>query len=381
MQTNDESLYDILGVPNNANADDIKKQYRKLAMEYHPDKNQGNKDKEERFKTIVHAYGILSDENKRKDYDAFGRADQPTLENIDDLLNDMFSDFVTFHVFDDHNGFDMKSNCGFTHVFSNGVTRSRSKTPDPEYIDVVVSLHDIYHGCRKTLEYDILDACSYCHPSMVQPDSRDVIKCMSCFGKGFIAWAPCTVCNGRGFCQRNTTQCKNCLGNQYVKLVRTVNVHVPKGVHDKYQFILRGKGSYDSEAGHYKDVIVIVSHNLPPHITCDTNGTIHVLASIPFVDLVCGFSYTCELYNGPFTIVCPSFITPNEPLKIAKKGLPKYKDPSEDTGDLYFNFEVIYPTFKVMNKMKPIFEKLFKKEPLSIPQADENTYVLTGKTE
>lgn len=359
----------MLQVAPTATTDELKKAYRRLAMECHPDKTDGDKEKEAIFKQINHAYHVLSDPEQRKDYDLAGKTITSiadfNMANVDDLMRDIFSDMMfteAAFVVD-----PMQPKFDFTYVYHDGVSRSRSKTPDPEYIDISVNLNELYYGCKRNIQYDILEMCGSCHPHKVK--SRNTIRCMQCHGKGtmplsIFSLGKCSACAGAGMISLRERACHECNGSHYVTSSRTTTLNIPKGVRDKYEFVMKGKGSYDSDGGHYKDIVVVMSHELPAGIRVDAQSNVHVDLNVTLVDLICGFEKEISLYDGSITVSSKECLCPTDPIRIEKRGLPKYKDPN-GMGDLFVHLIVSYPPIKTMNKLRPIFMKLFKRSEIS----------------
>jgi len=368
MDANNKSLYEILQVPPTATVDELKKAYRRLAMECHPDKTDGDKEKESQFKQVNHAYHVLSDPEQRKEYDMLGKTITSiadfNMANVDDLMRDIFSDmiFTEAHFLSFDNKRDAPNKFDFTYVYHDGISRSRSKTPDPEYIDLTVNINELYYGCKRAIQYDILDMCENCHPHKV--NTRQTIRCMQCHGKGTMPMnifmhGKCSACAGAGMISLREKPCSTCNGSHYVTSHRSTTLSIPRGVHDKYEFVLKGKGSYDTDGGHYKDIIVTVSHELPSGIRVDAQSNVHADLNVTLVDLICGFEKEIYLYDGPVVVSSKECICPTDPIRVEKKGLPKYKDTV--LGDLFVHLIVSYPPIKTMVKLRPIFMKLFKR--------------------
>ena len=245
--SNPYDLYEILELLPNASCEEIRKAYRRLAMEYHPDKTNGNKEKEDLFKKINHAYHVLSDPQQRQEYDFMGKpitsiADF-NMESVDDLIRDVFMDMSVGKDTSPHHAVPAFRH-DFTHVFYDGVSRSRSKTPDPEYIDISVTMNELFYGSKRSIQYDIRDMCSSCHPHKVNSVARDTIRCLQCHGNGVIAHnifstRKCGSCNGVGLLTTKEALCHECRGTRYCIVPKTLTITIPRGVHDKYEFVMR----------------------------------------------------------------------------------------------------------------------------------------------
>ncbi|CRF32686.1 Chaperone protein DnaJ [Brachyspira suanatina] len=237
--------YEVLGVAKTATNDEIKKAYRKLAMQYHPDRNPGNKEAEDKFKEATEAYEILSDEKKRAQYDQFG-------------FQGVHSDFADAY---GRGGFDFSSMFGggggfgdlddiFSSFFGGGFSgrgsRSQRRGNDIRH-DVTLSLEDAVFGKKMEIKLDKNDICDVCHGTGAEPGTKTQ-TCPTCGGSGEVRMAQgffsvrrtCNRCNGSGSIV--TTPCKNCRGTGTVKKVKTISVNIPKGIEDNTQLRVSGEG-------------------------------------------------------------------------------------------------------------------------------------------
>ena len=237
--------YEVLGVAKSATNDEIKKAYRKLAMQYHPDRNPGNKEAEEKFKEATEAYEILSDEKKRSQYDQFG-------------FQGVHSDFADAY---GRGGFDFSSMFGgsggfgdlddiFSSFFGGGFSgrgsRSQRRGNDIRH-DVTLSLEDAVFGKKMEIKLDKNDTCDVCHGTGAEPGTKTQ-TCPTCGGSGEVRMAQgffsvrrtCSRCNGSGSIV--TTPCKNCRGTGTVKKTKTISVNIPKGIDDNTQLRVSGEG-------------------------------------------------------------------------------------------------------------------------------------------
>ena len=237
--------YEVLGVAKTATNDEIKKAYRKLAMQYHPDRNPGNKEAEEKFKEATEAYEILSDEKKRAQYDQFG-------------FQGVHSDFADAY---GRGGFDFSSMFGgaggfgdlddiFSSFFGGGFSgrgsRGQRRGNDLRH-DVTLSLEDAVFGKKMEIKLDKNDICDVCHGTGAEPGTKTQ-TCTTCGGSGevrmvqgfFSVKRTCSKCNGSGTIV--TTPCKNCRGTGTVRKSKTISVNIPKGIEDNTQLRVSGEG-------------------------------------------------------------------------------------------------------------------------------------------
>ena len=237
--------YEVLGVAKTATNDEIKKAYRKLAMQYHPDRNPGNKEAEEKFKEATEAYEILSDEKKRAQYDQFG-------------FQGVHSDFADAY---GRGGFDFSSMFGgaggfgdlddiFSSFFGGGFSgrgsRGQRRGNDLRH-NVTLSLEDAVFGKKMEIKLDKNDICDVCHGTGAEPGTKTQ-TCPTCGGSGevrmvqgfFSVKKTCSKCNGSGTIV--TTPCKNCRGTGTVRKSKTISVNIPKGIEDNTQLRVSGEG-------------------------------------------------------------------------------------------------------------------------------------------
>ncbi|MFC6919279.1 molecular chaperone DnaJ [Meiothermus taiwanensis] len=222
--------YATLGVDRNASAEEIKKAYRKLALQYHPDKNPGNKEAEERFKQINEAYAVLSDPEKRAHYDRYGTATPGGLGGVGGNFGDIF---------------DL-----FEQVFGFRTPGGAGRAPRGEDLEAEVELElvDVLHGVQKELEYDRLVPCETCHG---QGGKRQA--CRSCGGRGtleqiqrtffgnMVAQVPCTACRGRGYVFSET--CSSCKGQGRVRRREKIQINIPAGIDENQLLRVSGMGN------------------------------------------------------------------------------------------------------------------------------------------
>jgi DnaJ-class molecular chaperone len=378
--------YDVLKVARDATAIDIKKAYRRLAMEHHPDKG-GDADA---FRHLNEAYVVLSDPIKRNEYDVFGRiSDHEALdwktaiynmENIEDLMRDI-NEAASRHLADGL----------FTHVHLDDLYTPppmASPRASPEAheapllcIEVQVSLADVMNGGKKRVEYTVDDACPYC--VSFSEELNQPVKCGACHGRGVSSYSlfirmNCVICNGAGTVRSPVVgaggagcRCLHCHGDRVLSVVKHTTVHIHKGVRDGHQYVLKGKGTYDPVSQKNMDALVVIKHAFPEGLKAVGDGAgagagganLSATLYVSLIELVCGFDR--NLGEG-LAIASRGFFDPQKPIVFRGKGLPKYGDDAGGgAGDLHVTFRVTYP--KGMGRLAPIFAKLFKVEPLAPP--------------
>jgi len=235
--------YEVLGVPKDASADDIKKAYRKLALQYHPDRNPDNPEAEGRFKEASEAYQILSDEEKRAVYDRYGHSGlrgaggEPGFQSAEEIFS-QFSD-----LFGDLFGFGGQRQRGGRRIRRGEDQEARLR----------ITFLESVHGAQKDLEYDRLQRCESCGGNGVQAGSRPE-TCNTCRGTGEVIQAQmflrirttCPTCQGQGEIVRNP--CRGCSGTGRTKVKEKLSVKIPAGIHEGLRIRLHGKGD-DGDPG------------------------------------------------------------------------------------------------------------------------------------
>jgi molecular chaperone DnaJ len=316
-----KDYYASLGVSKSANEDEIKKAYRKLAMQYHPDKNPGNKQAEEKFKEISEAYAVLSDPEKRKKYDTYGSAD----------------DMGGFG----GGGFDFGGGGfgGFSDIFNEffgggggGQRSSRKSTfqgedgADLRY-NLSMSLKDIYYGLEKKISFSTFISCSPCGGSGGK-DGAKPIACKTCRGSGtvrrqqgfFMIETPCGSCGGSGGVVAE--KCSNCRGEGRISKEKTIDVKIPAGVVDGQRIRLTGEGEAGVRGGRTGDLYIFVS--VLKHEFFEREGDDLVCSAIvPFTDAILGGEIEIPLLNGTKEkIKIPEGVQYGDVSTIREKGLP-----------------------------------------------------------
>lgn len=235
--------YAVLEVERNASAAEIKKSYRRLALKYHPDRNQGDPKAEEKFKEINQAYDVLKDEQKRAAYDQFGHA---AFDGSAGAGGDPFGGFGGF------GGGGLGDI--FEHVFGDmmggGRQRSRPRKGQDVGARVTISLREAFSGVKKTVTVPVRVPCESCSGTGSEGGEKNVVSCSSCHGSGkvrarqgiFIMEQPCPKCNGSG--KEVKDPCKKCKGRGYQTQTEEIEVPVPAGVENGMQIRIAGKGSY-----------------------------------------------------------------------------------------------------------------------------------------
>src|SRR5262249_15864103 len=251
-----QDYYELLGVNRTASPDDIKKAFRKLAMEHHPDRNQGNKDAEKKFKELNHAYDVLKDPDKRAHYDRFGSSGfengmgpggQPRAQGFD--FSDVFS-----NIFDEMFGGQRGR---------PGGGRADMRGQDLRF-NLEITLEQAYAGTDATVRVPSSVSCEACHGSGAEPGSKPH-QCPTCHGRGriraqqgfFTVERTCHACHGAG--RVMDKPCKVCAGQGRVRREKTLKVNIPAGVEDGTRIRLSGEGEAGTRGGPAGDLYVFLS--------------------------------------------------------------------------------------------------------------------------
>lgn len=346
-------LYDILGVPRNCSQDDLKKAYRKLAIQHHPDKGGDS----EKFKEISHAYDVLSDEEKRRQYDQLGdEGYQQMGAGGGGAHFDPQSIFEQFFGGGGHPFFGGHDPFGF-----GGPPRrpQHRKCRTIQHV-IQISNHDAYFGVHKTLRVTLNKKCLKC-----------LETCFTCQGQGQItemtrmgpftsmATRPCHTCKGTGNISKGKSGCTDCKGKGDYKEEVKIDLHIPKGVSTGHQAIFKNYGEQPQQQGDIAgDLIFEILVQQDPQF--ERKGMdLFYKQTITFKESVIGKVITIPHYEGIIELNIHEFgiIQPNISYTIPKKGMKSDKE----TGNLVLVFQVEYPKQKLEEIAKQEIEEVFKK--------------------
>ena len=321
--------YELLGVPRDSGADEIKKAYRKLALKYHPDRNQGSKENDDRFKEVTEAYEVLRDSEKRSIYDQYGEQGlKRGAGGAGGFGGFDFSDALEVFM-RDFGGFG-----GIEDLFGGRQQRGGSRSaPQGQAIKVRVrvSLPEVATGVAKTLKVAILDTCERCSGSG-SADGAAPAPCATCVGAGevrqaqrtafgqFISVVPCRTCRGEG--RVIEEPCPACHGEGRVRSERPIKVEIPPGVTSENFITLRGEGHVGPRGGPRGEVLVLIEVEEDPRFMRDGPHLRYELP-ITFSQAALGDEADVPTVDGTVRLTIPKGIQSGEVLRLKGQGLPE----------------------------------------------------------
>jgi molecular chaperone DnaJ len=348
------TLYDTLGVSKSASADEIKKAYRKLAREYHPDRNPGNASAEEKFKEVQGAYDVLSDDEKRKQYDRFGSQNGrggPQNVNVD------FGDFNIGDIGDLFSGLFGGAGGGRAQQRAR---REPVRGADVE-AQVRLSFEDSLRGSEVKVPVELTVACHVCGGTGAEPGTAPVI-CPECNGRGvktesqglFALSQPCPRCRGNGTVIEQP--CKNCKGSGRERRRKTYTVKIKPGVKDSTRIRLKGKGEAGANGGPAGDLIVLV--HVASSSTYERRGDdLIVNTPVSYATAVLGGSVDVPTPEGMVSLKIPSGSEDGKLIRIKGRGAPRLTGSGK--GDVLARIRIQVPK-RVNKKERELLEQLQK---------------------
>jgi molecular chaperone DnaJ len=337
--------YEVLGVDRNASANDIKKAYRKLAIQYHPDKNPGDKEAEEKFKEAAEAYSVLSDADKKARYDQFGfegvsGAGAGGFSGAGMDMNDIFSMFGD--IFGGRGGFS-----GFGG-FGGGSSAPQKHRGNDLRVKAKLTLQEIANGTTKKFKLKKYVACTHCNGSGAEGNSYET--CPECKGTGRIirtqqsffgmmrSEVACPHCGGEGKIIKN--KCSHCHGEGIVLGEEVVEIQIPAGVVEGMQLSMNGKGNAGKHNGVPGDLLVLIEEEPAKELLRDENDLIYnLLLDVPTAAL--GGTADIPTIDSKVRVKIEPGTQPGKVLRLRGKGLPSVN--GYGTGDLLVNISVYIP--------------------------------------
>ena len=352
--------YEVLGTIKSASAEEIKKAYRKLALKYHPDRNKDDKAAEAKFKEASEAYHVLSDKERRKNYDQFGHAafegtgGRGGFSNFD--FSNAFSDIFGSDIFEDF--FE-----GFGGSRGRGRRRSSDFRGSDLRYDLSISLEDAYNGKKQEINFSSSDKCETCSGSGAEPGSKPV-SCSTCGGQGqvrssqgfFTIQQTCPECAGAG--EQISSPCKECRGMGKKQTRKKIFANIPKGVDDGTRIRLSGKGEAGIRGGGNGDLYIFVS--IKSHSIFKRSGE-NLFFEFPISLANAALGTTIEvptIDGGKAKVKIPAGTQNGKQFRLKSKGMPMMRN--KDYGDLYIQAitEVPVSLTKAQKNLLEEFKKL-----------------------
>jgi molecular chaperone DnaJ len=333
--------YDVLGVSREAGDDEIKKAFRKLARELHPDVNRHDPAAEERFKEVAEAYEVLSDQDRRSIYDRYGHEGlrsggfEPNFANFGSVT-DIFEMFF--------GGGD------FGSIFGGRAARGGPARGPDAAVELSLTLAEVASGVSRAVEVELSATCSTCHGNGAQPGTP-IETCTRCEGTGqlqsvsrsvfgqLVRTEPCDVCGGEGKIAR--TPCEQCGGRGHELLTRTLTVDIPRGIEDGQRVRLSGKGHAGARGGPPGDLYLLVHVQADPRFERHGEDLVTRL-DVPFTDAALGATLSVPTLEGPEQVELAPGTQPAAVLRLRGRGLPALR--GRRNGDLHVVVNVLVPS-------------------------------------
>jgi molecular chaperone DnaJ len=357
MSVNKRDYYEVLGVSRSSSEQDLKKAYRRLAHQYHPDKNQTDPTAEEKFKEAAEAYAVLSDAEQRQRYDRFGHAGvstsaasaawgAPGFSGIEDILGDLF---------------------GFGDVFAtagrSGSRRSASQRGADLRYDLEISLEQAALGMTAQLRIPKRETCETCTGSGAAPGTQPEV-CRTCQGAGqvrfqqgfFSVSRTCSACRGSG--QVISSPCQTCRGSGRVEHEKSIEVKIPAGVETGSRLRLQAEGESGTYGGPAGDLYVVI--HVGEHEQFERQGNnLYSAVPITFAQAALGAEVPVQTLNGNESLKIPAGTQTGTVFRVRGQGMPVLG--GRGKGDLFVSVSVITPT-SLTREQRKLLEQLAKIE-------------------
>jgi len=368
--------YEILGVNRNATKEELRKAYRKLAMQYHPDRNPNNKEAEEKFKEAAEAYDVLNDDEKKARYDRFGHEGikggySPGFTDVNDIFSHFSDIFGGSSIFDDFFGGTQRTR-----------TRRRSAgTPGSDLrITLKLTLEEIAAGAAKKVKVKKQIKCDQCGGSGAEAGTSTK-TCPVCQGSGevksvsrsvfgqFVNITTCNNCNGEGVVV--DVPCKKCMGEGRINDESTIKINVPPGVHEGSYMTLRGEGNAGKKNGPAGDIIVVFQELPHEYFMRDGDDIIYNLY-ISFPDAALGVEVEVPTLNGKALLKIDPGTSPGKLLKMRDKGIRHLNQGG--SGDQIVRVNIEIPK-RLSSKEKELLKELAQSQNFKMSaKSDEKSF-------
>jgi molecular chaperone DnaJ len=347
MSVAKRDYYDVLAVSRDCDEQTLKSAYRKLALQYHPDRNPGNHEAEEKFKEAAEAYAVLSDSQKRAAYDRYGHQavnggsqgfDESAFADFGDILGDLF---------------------GFGDMFGGSRRRSRVQRGEDIRYDLEISFEDSMRGLAADILVPRMEACTRCQGNGAEPDGG-LVRCATCNGRGEVLYQQsfltirktCPTCGGRGQVIRQS--CAQCKGEGYHRTEKKLRVNIPAGVDTGTRLRLQSEGNPGPPGGHPGDLYVVLKVKEHPIFERRDND-LHCTLPVNIAQAVLGAEINIETFDGPQTIKIPEGTQSGARFRLRNLGVPEVN--GRGRGDMYVHIDVQVPK-KLSKDQRRLFEQL-----------------------
>jgi molecular chaperone DnaJ len=359
--------YEVLGVPRTASDDEIKVAYRRLAMQYHPDRNNGSRDAEEKFKEITEAYDVLRDSNKRAAYDRYGEAG---------LRGGGFGGFHHVDLSEALNIFmrDLGGLGGFGDLF--GGRRGNQTGPQPGSdmrINISLTLEEVATGVTRTVNVKLLNPCDHCSGTGAEPGTN-VTTCPTCKGAGEVRRAQqsffgpvvsvsiCPNCHGEG--KVVSMPCKKCRGEGRVRGEETIDIKIPAGVATGQYMTLRGVGNIGARGGGRGDIVVVFEVEEDERFERDGED-LYTEVLVTYPQLVLGDNIQVPSVTGTVSLRVPQGTQSGQMLHLRGRGLPRVN--ASGMGDLHVRLQLWTPD-SLTDEETELMRRLLELRPSAPPK-------------
>jgi molecular chaperone DnaJ len=351
MNVTRRDYYEVLGVPREADDQSLKGAYRKLALKYHPDRNPGNADAEEKFKEAAEAYSVLTDPQKRAAYDRFGHAgvqnagggaggfDPSAFQDFGDILGDFF---------------------GFGDLFGGGGRhRNRAQRGEDVRYDLEIAFEDMMRGMAADIQVPRLEQCGRCRGKGAEPEDG-LTTCSICHGRGEVVYQQsflsvrrtCTQCGGRGQIIRRP--CRDCKGEGYARIERKLNIKIPAGVDTGTHLRLSNEGQPGANGGPAGDLYVVI--RVKEHPVYERHeDDLHCRLPINVAQAALGADIQIYTFDGPEIVKIPESTQTGTSVRLRGLGVPRLN--GHGRGDLAVHVDVKIPA-KLTRDQRKLFEQL-----------------------